>query len=348
VIAEIRAAAPEASVEALASALAEVGGEVVRGRDGTRRVLALAAGSSSAARKLLAGNDLVQRLHQTTGTHVRVGRPFRGSRTTFELGSAIVGGPTPLVVGGPCSVESADQIAECAEIVARAGCDALRGGAHKPRTHPYAFRGLGREGLRLLKRAGEVVGLPVVSEVMDRSQLAGFRDEGIDMLQIGARNMQNFTLLEAVGAAGLPVLLKRGASATVEEWLCAAEYLVHHGSTRVALCERGIRTFEPALRNTLDLAVVPLLLALTHLPVLVDPSHAVGRRDLVQATSRAAVAVGAHGILVEMHPRPDEARSDGPQALLPHELAAVASEARLVGALLPRLEAEVLAGDVHA
>jgi 3-deoxy-7-phosphoheptulonate synthase len=338
VIAELRPAAHESAVGELVNRLVERGGDVVRARDGARRVVALVGECPPAARQELESSPLVARCEATRGTYVSVARAFKRDRSVVAIGTALVGGPAPVVIGGPCSVESSAQVEECAHLVARAGCDALRGGAHKPRTHPYAFRGLGREGLRMLKRAGEAVGLPVLSEIMDADQLASFVDEGIDCLQIGARNMQNFTLLERVASAGLPVLLKRGAAATVEEWLCAAEYLAHHGSDRVVLCERGIRTYEPALRNTLDLAVVPLLRRMTHLPIVVDPSHAVGRRDLVRPTSRAAIAVGADGIVVEMHPRPEEARSDGPQALLPEELASVASEARILAALLPTME----------
>ncbi|QDU84378.1 Phospho-2-dehydro-3-deoxyheptonate aldolase [Planctomycetes bacterium Pla163] len=341
--------APLGAREALVRELENCGVDVVVGREcgGTsdREVVALVGSVSDEARSLLARSPHVARLYRVSGPWVRTARAFRSTRTVVRIGDASIGAGEPFVIAGPCSVESPGQIEECARIVVDAGAQALRGGAHKPRTHPYAFQGLGREGLRLLKRAGDSVGLPVVSEIMDASHARSFVHEGIDCLQIGARNMQNFTLLKAVAPTGLPVLLKRGISGTVEEWLCAAEYLAAHGCERVILCERGIRTYETALRNTLDLAVVPLLRRLTHLPVLVDPSHAVGRRDLVGPASRGAIAVGADGLVLEMHPRPEEARSDGPQALLPSELAACVAEANLLARVLPELEVPAPEGE---
>lgn len=334
-IAELEVQCDALATERLVTELESLGAEVVRGRDELREVVALVGSPPSRAKDLLEQAPLVSRLHRPKGPWVRVSLAFRSKPTVVTLGDARIGDGKPFVVAGPCSVESRSQIDECAELVRDAGAHALRGGAHKPRTHPYAFQGLGREGLRLLKRAGESVGLPVVSEILDPRHVTDFVHEGIDALQIGARNMQNFALLKAIAPLGKPVLLKRGLSATIEEWLCAAEYLLAHGTERVVLCERGIRTFETALRNTLDLAAVPLLRQLTHLPVLVDPSHAVGKRDLVRPAARGAIAVGSDGLLLEMHPRPDTARSDGPQALLPGELAACVSDARILGAVLP-------------
>jgi 3-deoxy-7-phosphoheptulonate synthase len=232
------------------------------------------------------------------------------------VGTVEVGGPAFVVAAGPCAVETPAQLAEAAAAVAGAGAHLLRGGVFKPRTSPYAFQGLGEPGLALLERARSRHALGVVAEVLDTEQLASLIDH-VDMLQVGARNMQNFTLLRALGKVRRPVLLKRGLAATFQEWLLAAEYLLDGGNEQVILCERGIRTFEPAMRNTLDLASVALAKARTHLPVMVDPSHATGTRELVIPMALAAAAAGADGLLVEVHPRPDEALCDGAQALTP-------------------------------
>jgi 3-deoxy-7-phosphoheptulonate synthase len=241
-----------------------------------------------------------------------------------------------VVIAGPCSVEGREAVLDVARAVRAAGAHLLRGGAFKPRTSPYAFQGFGVEGLRQLKDAGQAVGLPVVSEIMDAADVPAFLEHGIDCLQIGARNMQNFTLLKAVARADRPVLLKRGLAATVEEWLSAAEYLASGGCERVILCERGIRTFERATRNTLDLTVLPLLREWTHLPILVDPAHACGIARLIPALSRASIAAGADGVAVEVHLDPSAARSDGPQALLPGEFASLVAEARVMAGVLGR------------
>jgi 3-deoxy-7-phosphoheptulonate synthase len=251
-------------------------------------------------------------------------------------GEVHVGGGDVVVIAGPCSVEGRDAVLEVARHVAASGAHLLRGGAFKPRSSPYAFQGFGVEGLRQLKDAGEAVGLPVVSEIMDASDLPAFIEHDIDCLQIGARNMQNFTLLKSVARAGRPVLLKRGLAATVEEWLNAAEYLAAGGCDRVILCERGIRTFERATRNTLDLTVLPLLREWTHLPVIVDPAHAAGIARIIPPLSRASIAAGADGVAVEVHLNPSQALSDGPQALLPAELAGLVAEARVMAAVTGR------------
>jgi 3-deoxy-7-phosphoheptulonate synthase len=232
------------------------------------------------------------------------------------VGPVEIGGPAFVVAAGPCAVESAAQAESVAEAVAAAGAHLLRGGVYKPRTSPYAFQGLGEPGLSILKRSGGRHGLPVVAEVLETSQLAAMIDH-VDVLQVGARNMQNFALLRALGKVRRPVLLKRGFAATVEEWLLAAEYLLDGGNTQVILCERGIRTFETATRNTLDLASVALVKQRSHLPVLVDPSHATGMRELVIPMALAAAAAGADGLLVEVHTKPEEALCDGRQALTP-------------------------------
>jgi 3-deoxy-7-phosphoheptulonate synthase len=246
----------------------------------------------------------------------RVLRAARPSGTRVQVGAVEVGGPAFVVAAGPCAVESAAQLSETAAAVASSGAHLLRGGVFKPRTSPYAFQGLGEPGLALLARARARHGLGVVAEVLDTEQLASLIDH-VDMLQVGARNMQNFTLLRALGKVRRPVLLKRGLAATFQEWLLAAEYLLDGGNEQVILCERGIRTFEVATRNTLDLASVALAKAKTHLPVMVDPSHATGNRELVIPMALAAAAAGADGLLVEVHPRPEEALCDGAQALTP-------------------------------
>jgi 3-deoxy-7-phosphoheptulonate synthase len=237
-----------------------------------------------------------------------------GERTVLDIGGRKVGGENFALIAGPCTVESREQTLQTARVVRDAGATLLRGGAYKPRTSPYAFQGLGQEGLRLLAEAKAETGLPIVTELMDVADLDAVL-EVADVIQIGARNMQNYPLLTELGRAGRPVLLKRGLSATLDELLMAAEYILKEGNPNVMLCERGIRTFETAYRFTLDLMAVPVLKELSHLPVIVDPSHAAGRRELVTPLSLAAAAVGADGIIVEVHPNPDEAICDGPQAL---------------------------------
>jgi 3-deoxy-7-phosphoheptulonate synthase len=237
-----------------------------------------------------------------------------GARSVHDIAGRKVGGDHFTLIAGPCTVESRDQLMTAADAVRDAGAAMLRGGAYKPRTSPYSFQGLGQEGLRLLAEAKERTGLPIVTELMDVRDLDAVA-EVADVVQVGARNMQNFTLLSELGRSGLPVLLKRGLSSTLEELLMSAEYVLKEGNERVMLCERGIRTFETAYRSTLDITAVPVLKELTHLPVIVDPSHAAGRRDLVTPLSLAAAAAGADGIIVETHPAPEEAICDGPQAL---------------------------------
>ncbi len=238
----------------------------------------------------------------------------QGGRSVLDIGGRKVGGDHFALIAGPCTVESRDQTLSTADVVQRGGGTMLRGGAYKPRTSPYSFQGLGQEGLRLLAEAKEQTGLPIVTELMDARDLEAVL-EVADVIQIGARNMQNYTLLSEVGRSGCPVLIKRGLSSTLDELLMSAEYVLKEGNENVMLCERGIRTFETAYRFTLDLMAVPVLKELSHLPVIVDPSHAAGRRDLVEPLSLAAAAVGADGILVEVHTDPEEAICDGPQAL---------------------------------
>ena len=243
-----------------------------------------------------------------------------GERTVLDIGGRKVGGEHFALIAGPCTVESREQVLATADVVKDAGVAMFRGGAYKPRTSPYAFQGLGQEGLRLLAEAKERTGLPIVTELMDARDLEPVL-EVADVIQVGARNMQNFPLLAEIGRSGRPALLKRGLSATLDELLMAAEYILKEGNPNVMLCERGIKTFETSYRTTLDLQAVPVLKELSHLPVIVDPSHAAGRRSLVGPMSLAAAAAGADGIIVEVHPNPDEALCDGPQALLADDFA---------------------------
>jgi len=249
-------------------------------------------------------------------------REFHPQDTVVKVNGVSIGGKQLVVMAGPCAVENCEQIMEAARAVKEAGGRVLRGGAYKPRTSPYSFQGLGEEGLRLLAQARDETGLPVVTEVIE-PQLVPLVTTYADILQVGARNMQNYALLHAVGEAQRPVLLKRGMMSTIEELLMAAEYILSHGNERIILCERGIRTFEPYTRNTLDISAVPLLKQLSHLPVIVDPSHGTGKWELVEPVSRAAVAAGADGLIIEVHPRPEEALSDGGQSLKPARFAAL-------------------------
>jgi len=245
-----------------------------------------------------------------------VSSELKREKTTVRVGSVVIGGDELVVMAGPCAVESEEQLLLAAQQVKEAGAKILRGGAFKPRTSPYAFQGLEEEGLKMLSRAKEVTGLPIVTEVVDPRDV-GLVAEYADIIQIGARNMQNFRLLQEAGMAGKPILLKRGLSSTIEEWLMAAEYILDKGNDQVILCERGIRTFETATRNTLDLSAIPVVRENSHLPVLVDPSHSTGSWKYVAPMAKAAVAAGADGLLIEVHPEPSRALCDGPQSLNP-------------------------------
>ena len=264
----------------------------------------------------------------------------KGERTVVEVDGRKVGGEHFGLIAGPCTVESREQTLEVARVVNEAGVAMLRGGAYKPRTSPYSFQGLGVEGLRLLQEAKDETGLPIVTEVMDVRDISDVV-EVADVIQVGARNMQNYTLLAELGRAGLPVLLKRGLSATLEELLMASEYVLKEGNEQVMLCERGIRTFETAYRFTLDLLAVPVLREMTHLPIVVDPSHAAGRRDLVKPMSLAAAAAGADGIIVEVHNEPENAICDGPQALPTETFADYAEQVYSVAEVAGKLVSRV-------
>src|SRR4051794_13529008 len=261
--------------------------------------------------EVLPGVDRVTRISRP---YKLASRDFKPTDTIVEAGGQYVGGREFVVMAGPCSVESRDQLIRTALGVAGSGAALLRGGAFKPRTSPYAFQGLGEDGLDLLEVGRQHTGLPIITEVMEPGQVERVA-QAADILQIGTRNMQNFPLLKEVGRTGKPTMLKRGLSATIEEWLMAAEYIMHAGNPNVILCERGIRTFETATRNTLDLSAIPVIKRLSHLPVIADPSHGTGHRYLVKPMALAAAAAGADGLIIEVHPEPDTAMSDGPQSL---------------------------------
>lgn len=262
-------------------------------------------------------------------------REMHRQDTRVALNGTAVGGSKLALIAGPCSVESREQMLETAQVVKQAGATALRGGAFKPRTSPYSFQGLGEEGLEILAEARDLTGLPVVTEAMGPDQIS-LVARYADVIQVGARNMQNFNLLRAAGRAGLPVLLKRGMMATIEEWLMAAEYLLSQGNSQVILCERGVRTFETETRNTTDINAIPAIKTLSHLPVILDPSHSTGNSGYVIPVARAAVAAGADGLIVEVHPRPEEALSDGAQSLRPQEFAAMVEEVGRIAAAVGR------------
>src|SRR5580700_9557450 len=291
-------------------------GYKVHSIEGEERVVigVVGIGDVTACLESLEATPGVERAVRISAPYKSVSKEFKKERTQVRVNGLEIGGDEFIVMAGPCSVESEKQIMETAEGVAAAGARILRGGAFKPRTSPYDFQGLELEGLKLLRKAREATGLAIVTEIMSDRDVE-LVAEYADCMQVGARNMQNFALLKSLGACGRPVLLKRGMSSTIKELLMSAEYVVAHGNPNVILCERGIRTFETAARNTCDISAVPVLNELTHLPVLLDPSHAAGKRSLIPALARAGVAIGADGLIVEVHPCPEKAVSDGAQSL---------------------------------
>ena len=291
-------------------------------------VLGLIGDTSRVDMELLGSLDIVRSVKRVSEPYKQVNRKFHPLDSIIEVGNAKIGGGNFALIAGPCSVESEEQIISVARDVKAAGASILRGGAYKPRTSPYAFQGLGTQGLDLLRAAREATGLPICTELMDLRHLDEFHD--IDMIQIGARNMQNFDLLKEVGKTDKPILLKRGLSSTIQEWLMSAEYIMSEGNEKIILCERGIRTYETATRNTLDLSCVPILHELSHLPVVVDPSHATGKAKLVTPMAVAAAASGADGLMIEVHNDPAHALCDGAQSLTPEKFAELAKK---VGAI---------------
>jgi 3-deoxy-7-phosphoheptulonate synthase len=287
------------------------------------------------ASRLEALPGVAQIIH-VTQPYKQVSREWRAENTVVEIAPGItVGGDSIVIIGGPCSVESEEQILSAARIVKAAGGTALRGGAFKPRSSPYSFQGMGKKGLQLLARAGKEVGLPIVTEAMD-AEGAELVADVADCIQIGARNMQNYSLLKTVGRMKKPVLLKRGMAATITDLLLSAEYILSEGNENVILCERGVRSFDPAARNMLDLTAIPIVHRLSHLPIIADPSHGTGLRDKVIPMARAAVAAGADGLLIEVHPEPDRALSDGAQSLYPDQFTQLVGELRAVAAAIGR------------
>lgn len=306
---------------------------------GTERIVIGVIGDTSKiteeeedALRVMAGIEEVMRILKP---YKLASRDFRAEDTVINVRGKIIGGKKIHVIAGPCAVENKTMLLNIAEKVREAGASFIRGGAYKPRTSPYAFQGLGEEGLQYLAAAREKTGLPVVTEIMDPRDIEAIL-KYTDIVQIGARNMQNFRLLLEVGSCNKPVLLKRGLSATIKEWLMAAEYVMSRGNQQVILCERGIRTFETATRNTLDLSAVPVLKQLTHLPVVVDPSHGVGKWNLVAPMAKASVAAGADGLLIEVHTNPEEAMSDGEQSLKPDQFKKLMDELKLIAAAVGR------------
>ncbi|MCH4014799.1 MAG: 3-deoxy-7-phosphoheptulonate synthase [Solobacterium sp.] len=286
-------------------------------------------------RKIMA-NQWVENVQRVSAPYKLANRMFHPEDSVVDVAGIPVGGESPVVViGGPCSVEGEEQAVRIAKEVKEAGGCMLRGGAYKPRTSPYSFQGLGYEGIVDLVKAREKTGLPIVSELMSVDKIDEF-EENVDLVQIGARNMQNFDLLKAVGHMHKPILLKRGMSATIEDWIMSAEYIMANGNPNVILCERGIRTFEKYTRNTMDLAVIPIIKEKTHLPIIIDPSHSTGNWKYVEAVSLAAVAAGADGLIIEVHDHPDEAWSDGAQSLKPEKFAQLIKKARKIAAACGR------------
>lgn len=278
-------------------------------------ILGLVGDTSAVDIDLIRAMDIVDTVTRVSEPYKAANRKFHPRDTVIRVGSVQIGGGNLCMIAGPCSVESEEQIIQLAEQVKAAGAQILRGGAFKPRTSPYAFQGLGGDGIAFLKEAREHTGLPIVTEIMDLSQLELFAD--VDIIQVGARNMQNFQMLKELGRSDKPILLKRGLSSTISEWLMSAEYIMAGGNKQVILCERGIRTFETATRNTLDISAIPVVKECSHLPIIVDPSHATGHSKYVRATSMAAVAGGADGLIVEVHNDPKKALCDGAQSLTP-------------------------------
>lgn len=327
--------ASEEQVQHVIAQLVEKGFDIHRSTGQLRSVLGAVGGNRSFDTRLIEVMDGVHEVLRITEPYKLASRTFKPERSAVSFDEFRVGGDEVIVMAGPCSVETEEQIAAAAAAVKKAGAKILRGGAFKPRSSPYSFQGLGEDGLRMMRAAADAEGLKVVSEVMDVSQIelvAGYAD----ILQVGARNMQNYTLLRELGKARTPVLLKRGIAATIEEWLLSAEYLLSGGNTDVILCERGIRTFESYTRNTLDISAIPVIQKLSHLPIIADPSHGTGLRDKVAPMARAAIAAGADGLIIEVHPDPDHALSDGAQSIFPLQFDRLMAELRIIAPAIGR------------
>jgi 3-deoxy-7-phosphoheptulonate synthase len=326
--------ATEAQIDAVIARLVEFGMDVHRSSGATRTVLGV-VGTGKVDKDLIEILDGVAEVLRITEPYKLASRTFKHEDTVVTVGDVRIGGDEVIVMAGPCSAENEAQVHATAAAVKRAGAKVLRGGAFKPRSSPYSFQGLGEEGLMLLRSAASTHNLKLISEVMDISQI-DLIAKYCDIFQVGARNMQNFTLLRELGHQRKPVLLKRGLSATIEEWLMSAEYVLSGGNTGVILCERGIRTFETATRNTFDISAIAVVKKLSHLPVIADPSHGAGRRDMVAQLARAAVAAGADGLIMEVHNDPDRALSDGAQSMFPAQFDRLMAELRIIAPAIGR------------
>ncbi|RCG28326.1 3-deoxy-7-phosphoheptulonate synthase [Sphaerisporangium album] len=321
--------------DAIVALIAAAGGEAFVSRGVSRTIIGLVGDVTHFETLNLKSMRGVADVVRISTPYKLVSRENHPERSTVRVAGVPIGPDTVTLIAGPCAVETPEQTLEAALMARAAGATLLRGGAYKPRTSPYAFQGLGEAGLRILADVRAETGLPIVTEVVDAHDVELVASYA-DMLQVGTRNAQNFTLLQAVGAAGMPVMLKRGMNATIEEWLMAAEYIAQRGNLDIVLCERGIRTFETATRNTLDVSAVPMAQRLSHLPVIVDPSHSGGRRDLVLPLTRAAIAVGADGVIIDVHPHPEQALCDGPQALIRDDLDELSRAIRAFAPLMNR------------
>jgi len=327
--------ASDEQVARVVAQLVEMGFDVHRSTGALRTVIGAVGGNRQGDPRLLEVLEGVQEVLRITEPYKLASRTFRQENTVFTIGDLRIGGDEVIVMAGPCSAETEDQVEAAAAAVKRAGAKVFRGGAFKPRSSPYSFQGLGEDGLRLLRAAADRHNLALITEIMEISQLEVI-EKYSHILQVGARNMQNFSLLRELGKTRTPVMLKRGISATIEEWLLSAEYILAGGNMEVMLCERGIRTFESYTRNTLDISAIPVVKQLSHLPVIVDPSHGTGRRDKVTPMARAAVAAGADGLLIEVHCDPDHALSDGAQSLFPAQFDRLMAELRIIAPAIGR------------
>ena len=326
--------ASEAQIDSVIARLIELGMDVHRSSGTTRTVLGV-VGAHKVEKELIELLDGVHEVLRISEPYKRASRTFKPEDTVVSVGDVRIGGDEVVVMAGPCSAETDAQVEAAAAAVKRAGAKILRGGAFKPRSSPYSFQGLGEPGLVMLRDAADRHDLKLISEVMDISQIE-LVGKYADIFQVGARNMQNFTLLRELGRVRKPVLLKRGISATIEEWLLSAEYILAGGNGDVILCERGIRTFETATRNTFDVSAIPVVKKLSHLPIVADPSHGAGRRDMVAPMARAAVAAGVDGLIIEVHHDPDRALSDGAQSMFPAQFERVMAELRIIAPAIGR------------
>ena len=315
----MRSTASESDIERVVDAVSGVGGECFVSKGRNQTIIGLVGDLTQFAELPLHAFPNVEDVIRVSRAFKLVSNDAQPRPSTVHVGGASIGRDTVTLIAGPCAVETPEQTRQACEMAKAAGATILRGGAYKPRTSPYAFQGLGEAGLDILQDVARTIGLPFVTEVVTPADVETVASKA-DMLQVGARNMQNFQLLKEVGLSGKPVLIKRGLTATIEEWVMAAEYVAHTGNLQIVLCERGIRTYEPMTRNTLDVSAVPVVQSMTHLPVIIDPSHSGGHRDLVLPLIRAGIGVGADGVIVDVHPEPERALCDGPQALVREDI----------------------------